>query len=142
MKRTASLLATIAIALCVSLLTLCAWAQKPIANPGPKYDLTNEVKIKGVVESVKLDERPGEGTHLILKTGVETLLVHVAPEGFLKDLDVSFNKGDQLEIIGSRLKTEEGPEILVKEITRDNNTLTIRDGKGIAVWGNWEPSKK
>jgi hypothetical protein len=68
--------------------------------------------------------------------------VHVAPELFLKELDMGFNKGDQLEIVGSKLKIDGVDEVLAKEITRGDNTLTLRDKKGVPVWDGWMPSKK
>ncbi len=142
MKRTTSLLATIAIALCVLFLAPLVQAQKSTANPGPKYDLNSETRVKGVIEEVKVDPRPGEGTHLMLKTSSDVLLVHVAPEAFLKDIDVTFNKGDQVEVVASRIKGDEGPELLVKEIIQGGNTLTLRDGKGVAVWQDWTPPKR
>jgi len=143
MKRTRSFLALIGIVLCVLLLGPLGWGQKPSANTGPKYDLTTEQKLKGVIEDVQVDARPGEGTHLLLKHGADAILVHVAPELFLKDLEIWFNKGDEVQIVGSKIKNEAGaPEILAKELSRGNNTLTFRDNKGVPVWSFWEPPKK
>jgi hypothetical protein len=140
MKRTASLLALFIIAVCV--LSISTWAQKPASNTGPKYDLTTETKLNGTVETISQDVRPGEGTHLMLKTASGPMLVHVAPELFLKDLEVGFNKGDQLEVIGSKLKIEGVDEVLAKQITRGDNTMTLRDKKGVPVWDGWMPAKK
>jgi hypothetical protein len=49
-----------------------AWAQTA-SKTGPKYDVKNEVKIKGVVEEVR--DIPGqfEGTHLVVKTETNLL---------------------------------------------------------------------
>lgn len=142
MKRMAFLLAPLAIVLCVLLLTTLAWAQKSTGNTGPKYDLTTEQKMKGTVEEIKLDPRPGEGTHLILKSGAESLLIHIAPENFLKDLDITFQKGDQLEILGSKLKIDGVDEVLARQIVNGQNTMILRDAKGAPVWAGWEPVRK
>jgi len=37
------------------------------------------------------------------------------------------------------VKSAEGEdEILAKEITKDNNTVTLRDGKGEPAWHGWK----
>lgn len=142
MKRTAYLLLPLAIAVLVILSTTPAWAQKPAGNTGPKYDLTSEQKLKGTVEEVKLDTRPGEGTHLMVKSGSELILVHVAPEAFLKELEIGFNKGEQLEIVGSKLKIDGVDEVLARQIAHGDNVITLRDNKGAPVWAGWDPVKK
>lgn len=112
-------------------------------DTGPKYDVANEIKIKGVVDEVR--EVPGnfEGTHLVVKTETTTVLVHVAPAAFLKEIDTSFAKGDQVQVVGAKATTTTGPEeeILAREITVGTNTVTLRDDKGIPVWADWNPSK-
>jgi hypothetical protein len=140
MKRIASLLLPLVIALCV--LSIGSWAQKPASNTGPKYDLTTETKLKGTIEEEKQDTRPGEGEHLMVKTSSDTILVHVAPELFLTDIEVAFAKGEQVEVTGCKLKIDGVDEILAKEITKGENTVTLRDKKGVPVWDGWMPAKK
>jgi hypothetical protein len=112
-------------------------------DTGPKYDAASEVKIKGVVEEVR--EVPGnfEGTHLVVKTETATVLVHVAPAAFLKEIDTSFAKGDQVQVTGAKAPNSTGPEeeILAREITVGTNTVTLRDDKGVPVWADWSPAK-
>lgn len=117
------------------------FAQKA-GNTGPKYDLANQVKIKGVVDDVR--DTPGafEGTQLVVKTDTSTVLVQVAPAEFLKEMDASFKKGDQVEVVGAKYKAPEGDEILAREITIGNNTTTLRDDTGIPVWVGWKAPKK
>ena len=118
-----------------------AAASQKVANTGPKYDVANEVKIKGVVEEIR--EVPGEfeGTHLVVKTDTGTMLVHVAPADFLKDIDSSFKVGDEVLVIGAKAPDATEPEILAREITVGTNTTTLRDDKGIPVWAGWKPAK-
>lgn len=125
-----------------ALLASATWAQAA-HNMGPKYDVTKETKIKGVVEEFR--EVPGEqGTlHLVVKTESQTVLVHVGPSDFLKEIDTSFNKGDQVAVIGAVLPgTSAEEEILAREITDGQNTSTLRDDKGVPVWAGWKPAKK
>ena len=127
----------------VLFLAVCNGLAQKVKDTGPKYDTTNEIKIKGVVEEVR--EVPGnfEGTHLVVKTETTTVLVHVAPASFLKDIDTTFAKGDQVQVTGSKTPSTSGAEeeILAREITVGTNTVTLRDDKGVPVWVGWSPSK-
>jgi len=128
------------IAAVLFLATSTAFAQKA-KDTGPKYDVANEVKIKGVIEEVR--EVPGnfEGTHLVVKTDTGTVLVHIAPAAFLKEIDTSFAKGDQVQVVGAKAPGATEEEILAREITVGTNTTTLRDDKGVPVWAGWSPSK-
>ena len=123
------------------LLLPAAWAQSA-TKTGPKYDVKNEVKIKGVIEEVKEVPGPFEGTRLVVKTDTKTVLVHVAPAAFLKEIDTTFNKGEQIEVVGCKAPDATEDEILAREITVGQNTTTLRDDKGIPVWAGWKPSGK
>jgi hypothetical protein len=67
--------------------------------------------------------------------------VHVAPSEFLKEIDTSFNKGDQVVVVGAKAPNAPEEEMLAREITDGNNTATLRDDKGIPIWAAWKPSK-
>jgi DNA/RNA endonuclease YhcR with UshA esterase domain len=143
MKRPHSLKALLVIATILILSGAMLSAQRTGSQTiGQKYDLTTEVKLKGIVDEVKVIPGPAEGIHLMLKSGTETMLIHVAPETFLKEMDVSFNKGDQLELLGSKIKVDGQDEVLAREITKDGNQLTLRDKKGMPIWSVWDPGKK
>jgi len=123
----------------VLMLTMQVAATQKSANAGPKYDFATEAKIKGVVEEVR--EVPGDlgGTELVIKTDTATVLVHVAPADFLKEMDTSFNKGDQVEVVGAKVPNAQD-ELLAREITVGTNVTTLRDDKGIPVWTGWKPT--
>jgi hypothetical protein len=110
-------------------------------DTGPKYDVGNEVKLKGVIEDIR--EIPGnfEGTLLVVKTDTGTVLVRVAPASFLKEIDASFAKGDQVKVVGAKAPNATEEEILAREITVGTNTVTLRDDRGIPVWAGWNPAK-
>src|SRR3974377_1787557 len=96
--------------LCCLALAIAALAQKPAA--GPKYDVANEAKFKGVIEEVK--EVPnsclGEtGIHLMLKTGNGIVEVQVAPPDFLKFMEVTFAKGEEIQVVGSQVTLHANP---------------------------------
>jgi hypothetical protein len=110
-------------------------AQKPAAEP-PKYDVANEVTIKGAVEEIKEVPNPkGQiGIYLMMKSGGDILEVRLCPNSFLKEFEVAFKKGDQLTIVGSKVKVEEKDVILAREIEFGNNKIVLRDRQGVPVW--------
>lgn len=117
-----------------------SWGQHA-AKTGPKYDTANQVKIKGVIEEIRDVPGDTEGTQLVVKTDTKTVVVHVGPTQFLKEIDTTFNKGDQVEVVGAKVPDASGDEILAREITDGNNTATLRDDKGIPIWAGWKPTK-
>jgi hypothetical protein len=127
-------------ALAIVLVVLCSaivFAQS--APKTPKYDKSTETTVKGVVDELKNVPGADEGTHFMLKDGEKSILIHVGPEKFLKEIEASYAKGDKVEVKGSKVKSAEGEdEILAKEITKDNNTVTLRDGKGEPAWHGWK----
>lgn len=115
---------------CMVLTTSSLLAQKT----GPKYDFSTEVKVKGVVDDIKIVPGEYEGVHVMLKTPTETILVHLAPQGFLKLMEFTVAKGDTLEVTGCRITGEFGPEILAREVVSGNNDMTLRDKAGVPAW--------
>jgi hypothetical protein len=105
------------------------------ANP-PKYDVHTETKIKGTVEEVKLPPKGSEkeAAHLLVKTGTDTADVYLCPASFLDDIGVSFSKGDEIALTGSRVKQGEANLILAREVVKGTDTLVFRDEKGNPVW--------
>lgn len=110
-------------------------------KPAAKYDIATEVTLKGIIEEVKLDPAENEGTHLVLKSGVETILIHVGPPEFLKEYEVNLAKGDQVTLVGSKLTIDGADEVLAREITKGDNTAMLRDSKGVPIWRLF-PTKK
>jgi hypothetical protein len=111
------------------------------SKTGPKYDLASEVKVKGVIEDIREVSGGVAGTQLSVKTDAKTILVYVGPGDFLKEIEVSFNKGDQVNVIGAKSPNATDDEILAREITVGSNTFTLRDDKGVPIWTGWKPSK-
>ncbi|ABF39977.1 hypothetical protein Acid345_0974 [Candidatus Koribacter versatilis Ellin345] len=115
---------------CMTLMTSFALAQ----SNGPKYDPSTEVTLKGTVQEIKMVPGPYEGVHVMLKTSTDTILVHLAPQGFLKMLDFDVKVGDSVEVTGCKITGEMGPEILSKDVKAGNNEITLRDKKGAPAW--------
>src|SRR5581483_452628 len=76
----------------------------------PKYDPATETKFKGVVQEVTDRQCPvsgGMGSHVTLKLADgKTIEVHIATTKFVKSYDVTFNKGDELQVTGVKVNFE------------------------------------
>lgn len=107
-------------------------------NNAPKYDVAKEVTVKGVVEEVVDRTCPvsgGMGAHLMLKlSDGSSIEVHLAPTKFVKSYELVFAKGDQVEVVGSRINFEGKDTILAKQVTRGQDSFVFRDDKGNKVW--------
>lgn len=103
----------------------------------PRYDTATETTYKGTVEEVRQHSRAGmagTGTHLIVKSDDQMLDVHLGPTDFLAAQQMSFAKGDQIEVTGSKVKFGDAEAIIAREIKKGDKTLTLRDAKGVPKW--------
>jgi hypothetical protein len=102
----------------------------------PKYDLHTETKTKGVVDEIKLLSMGTrkDFTELILKSGEDKINIYVCPKPFQDEMGISFSKGDEIAVTGSKVKQEASDVILARELVRGTDTLQFRDAKGNPVW--------
>ena len=112
-------------------------AEKPQEANRPKHDLSTESKMKATVQEVKLPRKGSEKeiAHLLVKNWTDTVDVYLCPKAFLDDMGVNFSEGEEIILIGSRIKQGEAELILAREVVRGNDTLVLRDEKGNPLWG-------
>jgi hypothetical protein len=126
------------VALPILLLASFTFAQKQMSQGKgmPLYNPETEVKVMGIVEEVKqvTGPRGWGGTHLSLKTEAEVLDVHIGPSSFLKKQGFTFAKGDQVEVMGSKIKYGDADALIAREIKKGGRVLTLRNAQGIPVW--------
>jgi len=110
-----------------------ALASEPSA---PKYDFQTETKIKGTVQDVSLPASGHEkdAVHLVLKIGDDAIDVYLCPKSFLDEMGVAFNKGDEIAVTGSKVKSGVTDLVLARQVQKGNDTLILRDDKGNPVW--------
>ncbi len=104
------------------------------------YDPVTVEAVSGIVESVnRITPVKGmySGIHLTLKTDKETIDVHLGPEWYIERQDVKLEKGDKIEVRGSRITFNGKPAIIAAELKKGENTLILRDSAGIPVWAGW-----
>jgi hypothetical protein len=139
-----------------TLLTLMFGALVVLAAPGqtqkkatddqalPRYDPAQEVKVKGEVLEVKDYECPvsgGMGAHLVLHTSEGPLEVHLALASFLTDFQITFAKGDKVEILGNKITFHDMPAMLVRKVIKNDVEYAFRDAKGNPLWTPRKPPK-
>ena len=102
----------------------------------PKYDPSTEAKTKGVVDEIKLLplEAGKDFIVLVVKSGDDTVQIYVCPKTFQEEVGISFGKGDEITVTGSRVKQEASDVILARELVKGTDTLLFRDDKGKPVW--------
>lgn len=106
-------------------------------HKGPKFDSKTIVTINGeVLETKRIEHDHGlVGVHLMVKTEVETVEVHLGPACFIDKLGLELKNGEQITAKGSRVKTMRGPALLAQEIVLNGKTFTLRDADGRPEWG-------
>lgn len=104
------------------------------------YNPATVETLKGTVEAIdKITPMKGmhHGIHLRLKTDGETIPVHLGPSWFIERLDTTIEKGDTLEVKGSRVTMMGTPAIIAAEVKKGDKTLVLRDSAGIPAWAGW-----
>jgi hypothetical protein len=127
----------------VLLLNLLIMPGLPAASqePEPRYDTTTVVDLFAVVNEVRETGGSGalSGIHLLVKPeSGPPLDVYLGPADFLKEFDITFHKGDRVQVIGSKVKSGNSVVILAREVRRDERTLYLRDRRGTP---NWAPRR-
>jgi hypothetical protein len=106
------------------------------------YDPKTETTVKGTVEKVmEIGEQRWTGTHLTLRTSKQTYDVHVGPSAYLAKSGFTFAIGDQIEVTGSKIKSDGVDAIVAREIKKDGSVLTLRDRSGIPSWSRGQRPK-
>ena len=120
---------------------LLAGAAAAPQDPEPRYDPATVVSIRMVVAEVKEVPKgdPLGGVHLLARpesarAGSEPVDVYLAPADFMKQVDITFQPRDRIDVTGSKVKAGGAPVILAREVRRNTSTLYIRDEKGEPVW--------
>jgi hypothetical protein len=126
----------------VLLLIMGVHFQKPPSAQGAAlYDPATETIVRGVVTDVSDFTCPvseGEmGSHLMLQTSTGVIQVHLAPARIMRGQKLSFARGDQLEVVGSRARMLGKNDLIAREIKRGNETLIFRDPQGKLLLTQW-----
>ena len=111
----------------------------------PRYDPMTVIDVMAAVTDVREMPRgsPLSGVHLAVKAESETMDIYLGPIEFVKQFDIRFIKGDQIQIIGSKVKLGSGASVvLAREVRKDEITLYCRQKRGEPNWEPWGSSPK
>ncbi len=103
-------------------------------NPATVETLTGTVE---AVDKVTPMKGMNPGIHVVLKTDKETISVHLGPEWFVERLDTKIQKGDTIEVKGSRVIFDGKPAVIAAEVKKGDSTFVLRDNNGIPAWAGW-----
>jgi DNA/RNA endonuclease YhcR with UshA esterase domain len=101
------------------------------------YNAAAEVSVRGVVEEVRDFYCPvsgDEGTHLMLRTDRGIVEVHVAPRRFLLGERWQFVRGDEVEVVGSKIIFRGHEALIARRIARGTQTVALRKANGKPLW--------
>jgi len=133
-----------------ALLVTTGWAQQRGGKGMKKqmysreYDTNTVETIKG--EVVEITYNPSKknaammGVHMTVKTESDTLPVHLGPVWYIEQQE-SINKGDQIEVTGSRITYNGNPALIAATIKRNQMTLRLRDQNGFPNWRGWRMNR-
>ena len=102
----------------------------------PHYDPASVVDISGTVVSVRevpQGSRLG-GLHLLVSTETGEIEAYLGPSEFVKEFEITFSKGDDIQIVGSKVSSDGGYLILVREVRKGDIFLYLRDRTGHPNW--------
>jgi hypothetical protein len=74
------------------------------------------------------------GVHLQVKTGKETISVHLGPQWYLENQDIEIKPKDKVQITGSKIIFSGKPTIVAAQVKKGNTILTLRDENGLPLW--------
>jgi hypothetical protein len=108
----------------------------------PKYDLQTETKTKGIVDEVNVLSfgTRKDFTELVVKSGDDKIHIYLCPKPFQEEMGITFTKGDEIAVTGSKVKQDASDIILARELIKGTDTLMFRDDKGNPVW-DWRTGK-
>lgn len=104
------------------------------------YNQATVETVAGTVESVdKVTPMKGMnyGIHLMIKADNETIAIHLGPGWYIERLDTKIEKGDKIEVKGSRVTIDGKPAVIAAEVKKGDNILVLRDSSGIPAWAGW-----
>jgi hypothetical protein len=101
------------------------------------YDPKTVATVTGTVEAVETFTSMrgmSVGVHLTMKTEDGTISVHLGPAWYIERLDMKLDKGDTLEVKGSKILFDSKPAIIAAEVKKGDEVLKLRDENGIPYW--------
>jgi len=113
-------------------------------GPGTQYNRMYDPKTVETIsgEVISIDQfTPAKGMfggiHMNVKTGKETISVHLGPSFYIENQDVKLEAKDKVEVKGSKITFSGKPAIIASEVKKGDEVLKLRDDAGFPVWSGW-----
>lgn len=104
------------------------------------YNLATVESVAGEVLSVE-KITPVKGMYyaiqVVIKADKETIPIHLGPGWYIERLDTKIDKGDKVEVKGSRVTIAGKSAVIAAEVKRGEETLKLREDNGIPAWAGW-----
>src|SRR5262245_34437772 len=112
-------------------------AQQDASEPPPRYDVSKEIAVNGVVQETSEFRCPVTGTvgsHMLVQAGTDTLQVHITSVKFMRENEISFKQGDEVRMLGNRVVFGGKPAFLPRTITVGRISYFFRTRAGMLIW--------
>jgi hypothetical protein len=107
------------------------------------FDASKITTIQGqILEIQRIERGRRAGIRLTVASGSDRLTVHLGPDFWVDRQDLKLQKGDTVEVKGSRIALDGGVTLIAQEVRRGDEVLALRDENGTPLWrgqrqGRW-----
>lgn len=109
------------------------------------FDSSMMENISGDVKKVMRVQFPDKDCYVIaiLKTQANNgkMAVNLGPIWYLEENNFMINEGDTIQVAGARARSNGRFLVLATELTKNGQTLNIRDKEGTPLWGSPKSQK-
>lgn len=87
------------------------------------------------IDTINTTEGKAELTLSIKTEDEDSLKVYLAPESYLKNLNLTLKNGDPVTVIGSKTTdSQKKPAVVASQVLKNGATYLLRDEKGVPFW--------
>ena len=79
----------------------------------------------------------GQGMQLLVRTGDQTVPVHLGPSWYIDNQGFQVAPGDEVKVTGSRVNFAGGPAMMASLVRHGGKVLKLRENNGIPAWSGW-----
>jgi hypothetical protein len=128
----------LAILITLPLVAMAQGGPPPGKGPGAArlFDPGTVITVTGsVLKETRVDRGAGHaGVHLLVRTPEGEIPVHLGPDFWVDEQGLKLAPGDVVTVKGSRITFEGAPAIIAEEVRRGQETLVLRDARGVPAW--------
>jgi|GEM_PF-5279051 hypothetical protein len=102
-----------------------------------KYDPKSEQTINGNVQKILRVQFPDGNCYFVavIQMDTGTILVNLGPVWFADENNMVVNEGDQVQVVGSLIRTNGRYILIASQLKKDGQSLQLRNQSGSPQWG-------